>query len=103
VSLDAVAHGRGHHLGRQVADHVGTVGVAVPAGVQNQLFGSNPGQKSRQQLGTSQEQGLGVGSSKTQQGSTDGGRLVMGFAGVEQASEAFAEADKPDRKRVANL
>ena len=38
MGLDAVAHGRGHHLGWQVADHVGTVGVAVPAGVQNQLF-----------------------------------------------------------------
>ncbi len=38
MGLDAVAHGRSHHLGRQIADHVGTVGVAVPAGVQNQLF-----------------------------------------------------------------
>ncbi|MFN9904932.1 MAG: hypothetical protein ACK56F_02250 [bacterium] len=33
VGLHAVAHRRGHNLGRQVADHVGPVGVAVSAGV----------------------------------------------------------------------
>jgi hypothetical protein len=38
VGLDAMAHGRSHHLGRKVADHVGAVGVAVPAGVGHELL-----------------------------------------------------------------
>ena len=38
VGLNAVPHCRGHDLGRQVADHVGPVGVAVPTGVGNEFL-----------------------------------------------------------------
>ena len=38
VGLDAVAHRRGHHLGRQVADHMGPVGIGVAAGIKDQSF-----------------------------------------------------------------
>ena len=38
MGLHAVAHRRGHHLGWQITDHVGPVGVAMPAGVEHQLF-----------------------------------------------------------------
>ena len=38
VGLNAVPHRRGYHLGRQIADHVGPVGVTVSAGIEHQLF-----------------------------------------------------------------
>ena len=38
MGLNAVTHCGGNHLGRQVTDHVGPVGVTVPAGIEHQLF-----------------------------------------------------------------
>ena len=38
MGLHAVPHCGGDDLGRQVADHVGPVGITVPAGIEHQLF-----------------------------------------------------------------
>ena len=38
MRFDAVAHGGSGYLRRQLADHVGAVGVAMPGGIEDQLF-----------------------------------------------------------------